>query len=85
MVTTRIQHYHSLSLGASEGYPSELSDVEPVVAPDEAFKPISARETVTRSYVHWVGSFDEMEEETDFLVEQGLFPCKIGKFGSRHE
>src|ERR1700738_4617834 len=64
MVTTRTQHYRSPSPRASEGYPSELSDVEPVVAPDKAFKPISAWGTATRSHVHWVGSFDEMEEET---------------------
>jgi hypothetical protein len=64
MVTTRSQHYRSPSPASSQGQYSDLLDVELVVAPDEAFKPISAWETATRSHVHWVESLDEMEEET---------------------
>ena len=64
MVTTRSQHYRSPSPASSEGRSSDLLDVEPVVAPDEAFQPTSAWGTATRSHVLWVGSFDEMEEET---------------------
>jgi hypothetical protein len=64
MVTTRSQHYRSSSPASSQGRFSDLLDVEPVIALDKAFKPISAWGTATRSHVHWVGFFDEMEEET---------------------
>ena len=64
MVTTRTQHYCSLSPGASEGHPLDLSDVEPVVALDEAFQPTSACGTITRLHILWMGTFDDMEEET---------------------
>jgi hypothetical protein len=64
MVTMRSQHYRSPSPASSQGRSSDLLDSEPVVAPDEAFQPTSAWGTATRSHVHWLGSFDEMEEET---------------------
>ena len=64
MVTTRSQHYHSPSPASSEVRSSDLLDVEPMIISDEIFRLISAWETITRSHVLWVGSFNEMEEET---------------------
>lgn len=62
MILTQTPHYCSPFPWASKGYPSELSDFEPVVAPDEIFQPTSAWETITRSYIIWVGTFDNMKE-----------------------
>ena len=64
MVTTRSQQYRSSSPASSEGRSSDPLDVVPVVAHDEAFQPNLAWGTATRSHVVWVGSFDEMEEDT---------------------
>ena len=64
MVTTRSQHYRSLSPASSQGRSLDLLDVEPVVAPDEVCQPTSVWGTATRSHVLWVRSFDQMEEET---------------------
>ena len=64
IVTTRSRHYQSPSPAPSHGESSDLVDVEPVVAPDEAFQPTSVWGTATRPHVLWVGSFDKMEEET---------------------
>jgi hypothetical protein len=63
MVTTRSQHYRSPSPASSQGRSSDLLDVEPVVAPDEAFQSTLAWGTVTRSHVFWMRSFDKVKEE----------------------
>ena len=77
MVTTRSQHYRCPSPTSSEERFSDLLDVEPVVAPDEVFQPTLAWGTATRSHVFWVGSFDEMEEETrDNIRDQ--FSSRVG-------
>ena len=63
MVTTRSQHYRSPSPASSQGQSSGVLDSVLVVATNEAFKPTSAWGTATRSHIHWMGSFDELEEE----------------------
>ena len=87
MVMIWSQHYCSSSRGALEDRSSDLSNVIPVVASNEVFQPTSACETAIRSHVLWVGTFDNMKEETRggvqdrFSGRARLFPYKIGKFG----
>ena len=73
MVTTWSQHYRSLSPRASEGRSASFSDVEPVVASDEAFQPTSVWGTATRPHVHWVRTFDDTEEETQEGIRDRFF------------
>ena len=72
MVITRSQYYRSPSPASSQGQSSDLLDVEPAVASDEVFQPTSAWGTDTRSHVLWVGSFDEMEEDTRGGIQELL-------------
>ena len=86
--TTRSQYYHSPSPTSSQRRSSDLLDIEPVVACDEAFQSTLAWRTATRSFEWYLLTRWRRRRELTsgivFLVEQGPFPCKIGKFGSRH-
>ena len=73
MVTTRSQHYCSPSPASSQGRSWNLLDVEPVVAPDEALKPISAWGIATRSHVHLVESFEDVEGENRGGIRDRFF------------
>ena len=64
MVTTRSQNYHSPFSASSQGLSSDLLDIEPMITSDEAFQRTLVWGTATRSHILWVGSIDEMEEET---------------------
>jgi hypothetical protein len=52
---------------------SDLLDVDLVVIFDEVFQFNSAWKTATRSHVLWVGSFDEMKEETRGGIRDRFF------------
>lgn len=61
------------AISKSIGRSLVLLDVEPVVAPDKVFQPISEWRTTTRSHDLWIGTFDDMKEEIRYGVGDWFF------------